>query len=230
MCFQILKSSVGKKAVMAVTGVFLFGFVIAHMLGNLQIFLGQDALNEYAEHLEELPFLLWPARVFLLTTLIIHMATGIVLAIENKKARPIPYIQKATVQASAASRTMVMSGLIIFAFIVYHLLHFTWGVTNPEFFHLVDSKGREDVYSMVILSFQNISISAAYLFAMAVLCFHLGHGLPALFQSLGFNNEKWMPKFELSGKAAALLIFIGNSSVPLAALLHFLKPVAGVLG
>lgn len=229
MCLGFLKSSIGKKAVMAVTGFFLFGFVLVHMLGNLQIFLGPEALNSYAEHLEDLPFLLWPARLFLLTTLIVHMTVGIQLAIENKNARGlVPYAVKNTVQASVASRTMVMSGLIIFAFIVYHLLHFTWGVTNPEFFHLTDTKGREDVYSMVVLSFRNVYISAAYIFAMAVLCLHLSHGIPSFFQSLGFNDEKWMPKLKCFGIAAAVIIFIGNSSIPAAALLHFLKPAAGV--
>ena len=214
---------------MAVTGLLLFGFVIAHMLGNLQIFLGPEALNSYAEHLEELPFLLWPARIFLLITLMIHMVAAIQLAIENKKARPVPYAVEKTVQASYASRTMLMSGLVIFAFIVYHLLHFTWGVTTPEFFHLVDSKGREDVYSMVILSFQNASISIAYIVAMAVLCFHLSHGIPGFFQSLGFSDEKSTPGLKIFGAASAVIIFIGNSSIPLAALLHFLKPAAGVL-
>ena len=223
MSFRCAQSSIQKKAVMAVTGLFLLGFVIVHMLGNLQIFLGQDQLNGYAEHLEELPFLLWPARVFLLTTLTVHMLTAFCLALENKNARPVRYMHEATVQASYASRTMVMSGLIIFAFIIFHLLHFTFGKIHPEFCHLQDSKGRDDTYSMVILSFRDFRITAAYIFAMAVLCLHLSHGASSICQSLGFNNEKWRGNIKLTGNALAGLIFIGNSSIALASLLGFLQ-------
>jgi succinate dehydrogenase / fumarate reductase cytochrome b subunit len=106
MCFGILRSSLGKKYVMAITGLMLLGFVVAHLAGNLQIFLGADWLNDYSEHLEEMPLLLWPARVGLLTALILHMATAVCLTIENKKARPIPYAARDTVQASQASRTL----------------------------------------------------------------------------------------------------------------------------
>ncbi len=215
---------------MAITGLFLFGFVVVHMLGNLQIFLGQEALNAYAEHLEELPLLLWPARIFLLVTLIIHMVTAISLAIENKNARPVGYSFQNTVQASYASRTMVMSGVIIFLFIVYHLLHFTFDVTNPELAHLVDSKGRDDVYSMVVLSFQNIFISSTYITAMAILCFHLSHGLSSLFQSLGLNDMKYDGLVKKIGRGIALAIFIGNSSMPVAAFFHLINVPKGVAG
>jgi len=214
--------------IVAVTGFILLGFVIVHMLGNLQIFLGQDQLNAYAEHIQELPFLLWPARVFLLLTLLIHMTVAINLAIENKNARPIRYVHGDTVQASFASRTMVMSGLIIFAFIVFHLLHFTFDKIHPEFSNLQDSKGRDDVYSMVVLSFRDPLIAVSYIAAMAVLCFHLSHGLSSFFQSLGLNNEGMRAKIKWAGYALALIIFIGNSSMPLAALLGFLQLPKGV--
>ena len=227
MCFEILKSSVGKKVVMAVTGVFLSLFVIAHLLGNLQIFLGPEALNEYAEHLEELPFLLWPARVILLSALALHVVTALCLAVENKKARPIPYGYQNTVQASYASRTMVASGFIVLAFILYHLLHFTFGVTHPQFSRLRDPKGLEDVYSMVVLSFRDWKVSLSYVAAMALLAFHLSHGFSSLFQSLGLNNDAWKNKLEKGGVLAAFLIFLGYSSIPLAALLGWVKPLQG---
>ena len=216
MCFDLFKSSIGKKMIVAVTGFILLGFVIAHLLGNLQIFLGAEWLNDYAQHLADLPLLLWPARVFLLLTLIVHIATSLVLAIENKKARPTPYVFKATVQASAASRTMVISGLLIFLFIVYHLLHFTFGVTNPEFFHRLDAHGREDVYSMVVLSFQNYPISIVYILAMVVLYLHLSHGAPNFLQSLGLTNEKTLCRISVIGNAVAWLLLIGNCSIPIA--------------
>ena len=216
MCFDLFKSSIGKKMIVAVTGFILLGFVIAHLLGNLQIFLGAEWLNDYAQHLADLPLLLWPARVFLLLTLIVHIATSLVLAIENKKARPTPYVFKATVQASAASRTMVISGLLIFLFIVYHLLHFTFGVTNPELFHQLDSKGRHDVYSMVILSYQNYWISIVYILAMIVLYLHLSHGAPNFMQSLGLTNEKTLGRIGVIGNTVAWFLLIGNCSIPIA--------------
>ncbi len=228
MTFFCCKSSIDKKVVMAVTGLMLLGFVIIHMLGNLQVFLGQDQLNAYAQHLEEMPFLLWPARAILLLALIAHMGTAIKLAIENKNARPVRYSHEDTVQASYASRTMVMSGLIIFAFIVFHLLHFTFDKIHPEFCGLLDSKGRDDVYSMVVLSFRDPLISGTYIFAMAVLCFHLSHGVSSLFQSLGLNDERFRKKIKWLGNIVALVIFLGNSSMPLAALLKILQLPKGV--
>lgn len=223
MCLPWIGSSVGKKFLMAVTGVFLFGFVVAHMLGNLQIFWGPKALNEYAEHLQNLPALLWPARVFLLGTLVLHVSVSISLAIDNRRARPISYACGATVQASYASRSMVMSGLIVLAFLVYHLLNFTFGVTHPQFFSLVDENGRRDVYSMVVLSFREPVVSGAYVAAMGLLCLHLSHGLSSLFQSLGLANERTMPLFKRAGVVIAILIFIGNCSIPAAAYFGVLK-------
>ena len=211
------------------TGIFLFLFVLAHMLGNLQIFLGPNWLNGYAEHLKNLPLLLWPARVFLLAALAVHMSLALSLAVENRNARPVPYLSKNTVQASPASRAMVVSGIIIFLFIVYHLLHFTFGVTNHSFFNQTDAQGRHDVYSMVVLSYQNILISGVYIFVMGALCMHLGHGLPGFFQSLGLANDKTSPKIRMTGQVLAWTIFLGNSSIPAAVLLGFIKlPGKGV--
>ncbi len=227
MCLGLLKSSIGKKAVMAVSGLVLLGFVIAHLLGNLQIFLGQDWLNDYAAHLQGMPLLLWPARLFLLATLLVHMTVALQLAIENKKARPVPYACQATVQASLASRTMVLSGILIFLFLIYHLLHFTFGVTNPELFHQTDLKGRHDVYSMMVLSYQNYFISGVYLVAMWVLYLHLSHGAPRFLQSLGLTHEKTLQRVEKLGHLLAWLLFIGNSAIPLAVLGGLIKAPLG---
>jgi len=212
---------------MAVTGLMLFGFLVLHLAGNLQIFLGADWLNVYSEHLEEIPFLLWPARIVLLTALILHMVTGIWLGIENKRARPVPYAAQSTVQASLASRTMVATGLAVFLFTIYHLLHYTWGVTNPEFFHLTDPKGREDIYSMVILSFQKPLISGIYLLALFILSRHLSHGLYSFLQSLGLTRESLLKRIEKTGRILAWLIFIGYASIPVSVLLGILKPLQG---
>ncbi len=216
-------SSLVKKMIMAITGLILFGFVVAHMLGNLQIFLGSEVLNSYAEHLEELGPLLWAVRIILLIALTFHIATAIQLAVENRAARPIPYASKNTVQASYASRTMVVTGFIVLAFIVYHLLHFTFGRIYPEFSGALDSHGRQDIYLMVVKSFQDPWVSGSYILAMFLLCVHLSHGLSSLFQSLGVSNEKWDKRFKLFAKVVATAIFIGNTSIPTAALLGILK-------
>ena len=208
---------------MAVTGFFLFVFVVAHMLGNFQIFMGPDALNDYAAHLKELPFLLWPARIFLLFVLVIHGVVAVQLAIQNRRARPVSYAVEDTVAASYASRTMMFSGIIILAFIVYHLLHFTFGKIHPEAFELMDAKGREDVYRRVVLGFQDVRISLSYVFAMAVLCVHLSHGASSFFQSLGLSDERWADRFKACGMGVAVLIFVGNCLIPASILLGWLK-------
>ena len=227
MHLRILKSSVGRKAIMAITGLFLIGFVVAHLLGNLQIFLGADWLNGYSEHLEEMPLLLWPARVFLLTTLLIHMATGITLAIQNKTARPVRYLKEETVQTPLASRLMVITGLAVFLFIVYHLMHFTWGIAHPQYSHLRDPEGREDVYSMVILSFRDWRISGVYAVAMLVLSAHLRHGASSFLQSLGWTPPGHEKKTRMMGQLFGWLIFLGFTSIPLAAFLSLIKPLQG---
>lgn len=225
---SFFKSSIGKKYIVAVTGFLLFGFVVAHMLGNLQIFLGQEALNSYAEHLKELPALLWPARILLLAALIAHVGVAITLARQNRAARPIGYAYQNTVKASYASRTMVASGLIIFLFVIYHLLHFTFCVAHPDYCGRLDPKGRQDVYSMVVLSFQNIGISGVYILAMAALCNHLSHGLASMFQSTGLRSRATDAAIKKFAATFSLLIFIGNSAIPVSVLLGWIKLPGGL--
>ena len=213
---------------MAVTGLILLGFVIVHMLGNLQIFLGQDQLNSYAEHIKDLPAILWPVRFILLSALIMHMTMAISLAVENKRARPVKYCYEDSVQVTFASRTMVLTGLLVFVFIVYHLLHFTFDKIHPEFSNLTDSKGRDDVYSMVVLSFQDPLIAGSYVAAMFILYLHLSHGAPNFLQSLGLNNENVRRKIQLGGHLLAVIIFVGNCSIVLASFFHILKVPKGM--
>jgi succinate dehydrogenase / fumarate reductase, cytochrome b subunit len=229
MCLDLLKTSVGKKAVVSVTGLLLMGFLIAHLLGNLQIFFGPQWLNDYSEHLMGLPLLLWPARALLLAALVLHMALSLQLAVQNRRARPVRYIKEGTVQVSIASRSMVLTGLAIFLFIVYHLMHFTWRTAHPEVAHLTDATGRHDVYSMVVLSFQNGSIASVYIAAMFVLCMHLRHGSYSFLQSLGWTPKGEQAKFRRYGEAFAWLVFLGYVSIPGAVLLGVLKPLQGGL-
>ena len=219
----LIRTSVGKKLLMALTGFISFGYVAGHMLGNLQIFLGQDRLNAYAEALHSLGPLLWVIRAFLLVAFGVHIWLGTVLKLENMAARPVSYAKTNTVQATLASRTMIITGLTVLAFFVYHILHFTARVTNPDFAHLSDAHGRYDVYSMVILGFRNGYISAFYLVAVGFLCYHLSHGISSMFQSMGWSGQRCERSLKRLGTAVSLIFFIGYASVPTAVLLGLVK-------
>jgi succinate dehydrogenase / fumarate reductase cytochrome b subunit len=212
--------------IVAATGVILILFVIGHLLGNLQIFLGPDWINGYAEHLRDLGPFLWVIRAFLLVTVLAHFYYTIRLAMENRRARPERYRRKETVKATFASRSMVMSGLILLAFIIYHLLHFTVRTTDPRFLTLPnDPLGHYDVYSMMILGFQSWFVSGFYVLGMFLLALHLSHGSSSFFQSLGLNNQKLTPRLALGGRNFAWCLFIGYSSIPAAVLLGWVKLV-----
>lgn len=218
------RSSVGRKIIVAVTGVILILFVIGHLLGNLQIFLGPDWINGYSKHLHDLGPVLWIIRAFLLVVVLAHIYYTIQLAIENRRARPQRYRRKDIVKATLASRTMVMSGLILLVFIVYHLLHFTFRTTDPRFLTLPkDPLGDYDIYSMMVLGFQNPLVSAFYILGMFLLALHLSHGSSSFFQSLGLNDQKLAPRLAFAGRIFAWLLFFGYSSIPVAVLLGWVK-------
>lgn len=230
MLFSWFRSSLGKKYWMAVTGLFLTLFVVAHLLGNLQIFLGPEWMNAYAMHLEEVPFLLWPARVILGVSLLVHAVTGIWLAIENRQARPVRYAVYSTVQANIPSRLMVFLGLSVTCFIVFHLLHFTFGTIDPRIAELVDAKGRHDVYSMVVLGFRDIPVASFYIAAMLFLAAHLRHGAYSFLQTLGLLTEGSVRKARFFSLLFAVLIFFGYTSIAVACMTGWLKPLQGVPG
>ena len=220
------RSSIGKKYVMAISGLALFLFVIGHMAGNLQIFAGRDAINSYEEFLKSKPGLLWSARAALLILVIAHIITAIQLVSENREARPTGYKMGRPARASIASRTIFVTGLIIFAFVVYHLMHFTFGVTNPEFLQLHDptAPSRHDVYGMMVQGFSNLFVSAFYIISMALLCMHLSHGVSSMFQSLGIRSRSNLRAIHNAARVAALVIFVGNISIPIAILAGVVKP------
>ncbi len=215
-----VRSSLGSKYVMAVTGLVLLLFVLAHMLGNLQIFLGKQALNDYAHHLEELPTLLWTARVVLLVVFSIHIVMGIRLWLLNRRARPVRYVVEDSVQASWASRHMLLTGLVILAFVIYHLLHFTFGLIDPTHskYILRTEDGLHDVAAMVVSGFSIWWISLSYVVAQIVLGAHLWHGAGSWLQTLGWNNRRWRRVIQHAGETVAVLIVVGNCSMPLAIL------------
>jgi len=221
-------SSLGKKYIMALTGLVLVGFVIAHLLGNLQIFLGPEVLNRYGNFLQTTPELLWPARISLLVMVVLHIVAAIALTRENRAARPIPYAHFEVVAASYASRTMFMSGLIILIFIIYHLLHFTVqmpqiNLTGQDFRTLEDVKQRHDVYGMMVTGFRNPFVSGFYVLGIALLCLHLSHGISSMFQSLGLSNRAYGQFLDKLAIAAAIVIFVGYVSIPAAVLIGVVK-------
>jgi succinate dehydrogenase / fumarate reductase cytochrome b subunit len=221
-------SSLGKKYIMAISGMALFAFVVLHMVGNLQIFLGPDAINDYGYFLQSKPELVWPARFGLLILVLLHIWAAIKLSAENRAARPEGYRKFNPVGSSYASRTMLVSGLLIFCFIVYHLLHFTAQVpginfTGKNFTTLEDAKQHHDVYRMMVLGFSQPIVSIFYIISMALLCLHLSHGVSSMFQSLGWKNKKYGTFIDRFAMAAAVVLIIGYSSIPLAVLFGVIK-------
>jgi len=211
--------------IVALSGIILILFVIGHLLGNLQIFLGPDWINGYSQHLRDLGPILWIIRIFLLTTVIVHIYVTIRLAIDNRRARPEAYIDKQHVKATFASRHMVMSGLIVLAFIIYHIAHFTVRVTDRRFALLkADPLNHYDVYSMMVYGFQSIYVSSVYVLGLFLLALHLSHGSSSFFQSLGLNNKTLTPRLAFGGRVFAWLLFLGYTSIPIAVLLGLVKP------
>ena len=208
-----LGSSIGKKVVMAATGLVLYGFVIGHMIGNLQIYLGPKAINDYAEFLQH--FLhgqgIWMARAGLLVAVGLHIWTAVTLTLSNWSARPVGYREWQAVESTYASRTMVWSGPLLAAFVVYHLLHFTLGTAHPEFV-------KGDVYRNVIVGFQNPFVSAFYVLAMLALGLHMYHGFWSMLHTLGLSHPRWNPVRRAASLVLAGILVIGNVSVPLSVL------------
>lgn len=219
---RVYRSSLGKKYIMAITGFLLFLFVIVHMLGNLQVYLGPEPMNAYAALLKARPTLLWAARAGLLVLALLHITSAVQLASENRVARPERYAEGRPI-ASFASRTILFSGLVVFAFIIYHLMHFTFGVTNPEFMQLEDLNSQHDVYRMVVLGFSNPWVSSFYLISMGLLCLHLSHGLSSMFQSLGIRSKANLRLVTRFARISALVVFIGNCSIPISILAGVVK-------
>ncbi|MCL5098367.1 MAG: succinate dehydrogenase cytochrome b subunit [Candidatus Omnitrophica bacterium] len=219
----LFQSTIGKKYVMAVTGLLLFGYVILHLLGNLQIYMGPNAINGYGALLHSRPALLWLARVILLAIFLTHVGTAIALTLENWAARPIAYTIGPSPYTTYASRTMFISGVILFCYIVYHVLHLTVGVVQPGIMDFKDQLGRPSIYRMLVAAFSNPWIALSYMVAMGFLYFHLSHGISSFFQSLGLKNRAYSGLILGFALGAALVIFLGFLSIPLTVLTGLVK-------
>lgn len=214
--------SLVKKYLMAASGLVLVLFVLGHMLGNLQIFIGPEAINVYAYKLQTLPPpVLWGIRLFLLGCVVVHVWMAILLTIENRQARPDRYHNQRMRAASYSARVMPMTGLIILAFIIFHLLHFTVQSIYPEYKDLYwDWNGTmiHDVSAMMIVGFSVWWVSLFYIIATGLLCSHLSHGVSSMFQSVGIRNEKWRYRLDRVAVVYGWVVFLGFAAIPVAVL------------
>jgi succinate dehydrogenase / fumarate reductase cytochrome b subunit len=215
---RLWAAPIGKKAIMALTGVVLYGFVLAHMLGNLQFHIGQPLFDAYAEHLKEVPALIWTLRVVLLVSVILHIAAAISLSMDKGRARPEGYRRLGKVRSTYASRTMMLGGILLLVFVVFHIMELTTGNALRGFV-------PGAAYHNVVILFANPAYAIAYIVAMIALCFHLYHGVWSSFQSLGLGHPRYSGKLRLFAKAYALIVMLGFISLPIAVMLGAGKQV-----
>lgn len=223
-------SSIGRKILMALTGLVLFGFVTGHLIGNLQFFGSPELINVYAHKLESLGPILWAIRLFLLACAVVHIWLAIKLTIENRAARPQKYAVNHTSRATLASRVMMVSGLIVLAFIAFHIAHYTVRAGSPEWnehtFRLADGTLVRDVHTMMVQGFSNLWVSLFYILAVGLLSYHLSHGIQSSIHTLGLKNESWSCGIQVFSIAYCLLYFLANAAIPLAVLSGFVKAQA----
>lgn len=223
---HLTQSTVGRKILMAVTGLLLVGFITMHLLGNLSVFAGPDGINAYAAKLHSLGALVWVFRLIMLVLFAVHITFGVKLSMENRAATPINYAIKKRETTTFSSDSMLYTGLILLAFLIYHLLHFTVQITNPEISaHKLplDAAMRPDVFTMIVLSFQKVFISLVYIVAMIALFLHLTHGLSSFFQTFGLNNGPSHEKVQLGGKLVAVGFLLAYVAIPVLILARFVK-------
>lgn len=226
---SFLRSSIGKKWVVAVTGIVMLLFVIGHLIGNLQLFSGPgDAshpakINTYAQFLQGLGSILWVVRIVLIATVVAHVVFTIKLVAENRAAKGggVQYVKRA--QARVSTRSMIWSGSYILCFIVFHLAHFTFQSVHPEYRELHDAHGLHDVYGMMLFGFSELWVSAFYIVGMILLCAHLSHGIESVFQTLGVQTQKVRGPIAFVGRSIALLLAVGYIAMPVAVLAGYGK-------
>ena len=206
---------------MAITGQSMVLFAVVHMLGNSSIFVGPDGINAYAKHLHDLGALVWLFRAGHFAMVAVHIYFAIQLTLENNAANPAGYAVKKQIKATFSSTSMIWTGVVIMAFIIYHLLHFTARVT-PGVVQGVDALGRYDVFTMVVSAFRNFGTSAVYVIAMAALFLHLSHGIQSFFQTMGWNTDRTQCAISTIGKTVAFILLAGYAVIPLSILVSAL--------
>jgi succinate dehydrogenase / fumarate reductase cytochrome b subunit len=205
-----LGSSIGRKVIMAITGVILFGYVFGHMIGNLQVYLGPEALNHYAVLLRTIlhGWALWVVRAVMLAAVGLHIWAAAALTLESRRARPQGYGEVKWKESTYASRTMRWGGVILLLFIIFHILNLTTGTVHPNFV-------EGDVYRNFVVAFQNVPTSIAYMIAMIALALHLRHGVWSMFQTLGVSHPRYIALAHAAAWAFAVIILVGNLSFPI---------------
>lgn len=222
---HMFESTVGRKIVMSVTGLALSAFILVHLLGNFTLYSGSDGINAYSATLHRFGAVILVFRLVMLTMFSLHVLYGIQLTFENRAAKPQAYAVRKDLASTFAGKNMIWTGLLIAAFLIYHLLHFTFQITDPEIAagRHMDAMGRPDVFMMVILSFRKSFVSAGYIFFLAALGLHLSHSIQSSLQTLGLHSETTFPLILRGGTLVAILIFLGFISFPLVVLTGLLK-------
>jgi succinate dehydrogenase / fumarate reductase cytochrome b subunit len=209
---RFYQASIGKKAVMAVTAAVLFGYVVAHLAGNLQVYMGAEQMDRYAAFLHSTPVLLWGVRLLLLVCVVLHITASIQLTLLKQEARPVGYVKKEAIASSLASRSMIWSGAMIAAFIIYHLLDLTTGLANTAQYQDLHA------YENLVYSFRRIPVSVFYIIAVSLLGMHLYHGIWSMFQTMGFSHPRYTPILKRASAWVAILLTAGFISIPVAVL------------
>lgn len=221
---RITQTSIGKKLVMAATGAGLAAFVVVHLTGNLKVFFGRAEMNDYAQFLHDHPSLVWSTRIGLFAIFLYHLLNGVRLSLVNRRARPQRYHRDVSLRSTFASRHMLLSGIVVLAFITFHLLHLTFQVTHPQFQLMIESTptgNRADVFTMMLSAFQDPLIAGSYLVAMTLLGLHLYHGAASLFQTLGLSHPSYGPLLRRGAKVGAMLLVLGFATIPISVFVHF---------
>jgi succinate dehydrogenase / fumarate reductase, cytochrome b subunit len=214
---RLLSDSIGRKVVMAITGLLMVLFVVGHLLGNLSIFAGADGINAYAAKLHSLAAVVWVTRIVMLVAVLFHLVISIQITLENSKANPTAYAVDRKLRVTFASKNMIWTGLLLGGFILFHLFHFTVrSVPGMEIVQVQDTLGRFDVFAMVADGFGKVVTAVVYVLAMVMLYLHLSHGIQSTFQSLGLNNPKTMPGFVRFGGVLSVIFLLGYGAIPVA--------------
>lgn len=217
------------KVLVALTGLAMVGFVVAHLTGNLLIFAGPESLNKYAQSLRDLGALLWIARIGLIASVAGHIALTLKLTARNNAARPERYVAQKPVNSTIYSRTMTYTGLGILGFVVFHLLHYTFGKIQPAEYNNVwilnDGRTVHDVYSMVVAGFSNPIYTGVYIVCVTFVLMHLSHAIASSIQTLGFNHPRYYSQLKNASNGLSLILWIGYVSIPLAVLLKYITPL-----
>ncbi len=224
---RVASASIGKKFIVALTGLAMVGFLVGHLAGNLLLFKGPDAINDYAKLLHDNKGLITLARTGLLIAFVLHIWFTIKLVQENRAARPVGYGYMNTRRATGASRSMIWSGLTVLAFVIYHLMHYTWGVANgyhdPANARYFLPDGRHNVYNMVVDGFNFAPAAMFYLLAISLLCWHLSHGVASCFQTLGLTTPNTREAIRKGSLAFSGLLLVGYLCIPLAVIFGIVK-------